>query len=138
MTLFHWLLTSWWCNMSDVFLHSQHFRDILLSCHHCRVITSHLGNEWRHTFHTFNWVPRLRQKPWFSSTLNCLAWDKIISLSDTILIVIGTSFSKLSAENQQKQQQLQLRIQMWIDKPPQYYCLYVIRKCCIDHSTFSR
>ena len=35
----------------------------------------HLGNEWRHTFqtfHTFHWVPKLRQNRWFPSTYNSL------------------------------------------------------------------
>ena len=71
LTHFQWPVTSWWRNLSDIFLHHKHSRDVLLSCHHCDVITSHLGNEWRHTFqtfHTFHRVPKLCSYQRFPST----------------------------------------------------------------------
>ena len=37
------------------FWHYNHSRGIPLSCHHCDVITSQLGNEWRHTFQAYLW-----------------------------------------------------------------------------------
>ena len=47
-----------------MYWHFKQSRGIPLRCHHCDVITSHLGNEWRHTFHAYlfgmyncPWIP---------------------------------------------------------------------------------
>ena len=62
------------------FLYYKHSRDVLLSCHHCDIIISHLGKEWRHTFHAYLWVYKCCRTvnfpllPWYAPPHWCVVF----------------------------------------------------------------